>query len=135
MFTRPEGCERQSNREALLEPPGVPRRVPERQPEYLRVAVRQGPFRDLPYRVVDGARLVEDYDDPLPLVVQPRERLSVVLVPYGAVEPPGRLVPLLPSGQGRRRKLEPVPGDKAVAPLCQLRPSLRLDSLDRKSVV
>ena len=74
--------------ETFSEPPRIACGVPEREPQDFRVLVGQCPLGDFPDDVIDGGGLVEDDDDPPPLVVEPRERFTVLLAPHDGVHPP-----------------------------------------------
>jgi hypothetical protein len=110
--------------ETFAEASRVPRGVPEREPEYFGIFIREGPFRDLPDNVVNGGGLVKNDDYSPALIVESCERLGVVVAPYDGVHPPSLFVSFFPRDNRRSPQLEPVPGDKSAVPFRELRPSL-----------
>ncbi|MBM3619163.1 MAG: hypothetical protein FJX20_00600 [Alphaproteobacteria bacterium] len=110
--------------EAFPEAAAVLRRIAEDDPDDLGVRVGQRALGDLPDRIGDGARLVEQQHDALAQIVQAGERLGVVRVPGDAIAAPGLGVTRRAADDRRLGQAEPVPAVHQVEPLHDLRPGL-----------
>src|SRR5690606_3668830 len=73
---------------ALSEPALIPCGVSEAAPNDLRVFVRERALGGLPNHIGNCRGLIEDHQNPLALVMQSGERLSVPLRPRHHVDPP-----------------------------------------------
>ncbi len=108
--------------EALAEPSGIAGRVAEHDPKNLGFFIGQRAFCDFPNLVTYRRCLIEDTNDPPPLIVQPGKRFGIIIGPRNRIGAPCFLV--LHRVKRGRREVEPLSIDRQFVPLRQLGPGL-----------